>query len=423
VFDFENAMTFINSFDKLGKPVSDLNRISALLDILGNPQDKLKFIHIAGTNGKGSVAEMCSQIMMRAGYNVGLFTSPFIVEYSDRIRFNGENIPPNDLCRIVQHIKERTDKLAYKDYFSQFEISTAIAFLYFALQECDIVVLETGIGGLLDSTNVIQKPIVTIITSISYDHTKILGETLEEIATQKAGIIKPNVPCVLSANNPPEVENVIKKVAKKNSAELIIPTYDDVRIFESSIFGSKFLYRDHFFQIKMPGEHQIINAISVLEAMKFIQNAGFYIRTGDIYFGLKNSKVFARTEILSEEPLVILDGAHNQAGMKALANSIKGEKISSSVAIIGMLKDKKAEDAISEIAPFVSEFICVEGFHPNAIPADELVKIISSMGKNAFAVYDIKLAITEAKNLIEKDGLLLMCGSLYLASIARKIYL
>jgi len=423
MFDFDNAMAFINGFDKLGKPIKDLNRISALLKFFHNPQDKLKFIHITGTNGKGSAAEMCSQILIKAGYRVGLFTSPFIVEYTDRIRINGQNIPKNELCEIASYVKETISNIEYQSDFSQFEITTTIAFIYFARIQCDIVVLETGIGGLLDATNVILSPIVSIITSISYDHTSILGETLEEIAAQKAGIIKKNCSCIISANNPKEVVSVIKNVANKMKSELLMPCYDMVYNISTSVNGSKFIYKCNNYILRMAGEHQIINALSVIEAMNFVQRAGFFITNSHIKDGIESSRVFARAEILSNQPLVILDGAHNQSGMKALADIVKTANCPSCVAVIGMLKDKNALASLKEIAPFVSEFICVEGFHPNEVCAGELVKILNSLGKNAFAIYDINLALIEAKNLISEDGLLLICGSLYLSSLARKIYL
>ena len=304
---FDMAMSFINSVDRLGKPVSDLNRMVALLSLLGDPQNSLKCIHIAGTNGKGSVAQMCSEILTYAGYRVGLFTSPYIVEYSDRIKFNGENIKPDCLCNMVELIKTVVDKLEYKNDFSQFEMSTAIAFLYFKSMRCDIVVLETGIGGELDSTNVINNPIVSIITSISHDHNAILGNTIEEISVQKAGIIKNNCPCILSANNQKEVVDVIKKACDNKKAKLVIPDFNTVHILNSGIMGSEISYKANIYKIKMSGEHQVINALSVIEAMEFVKQNGFAITYNDIYNGIKRAKVYARGEILSQEPLIILD--------------------------------------------------------------------------------------------------------------------
>lgn len=420
---FDEAMTYINSFDRLGKPVSDLNRMVALLSLLGDPQKDLKFIHIAGTNGKGSVAQMCSDILINAGYRVGTFTSPFMVEYSDRIRVNNENIKSGCLCETIAYVKKIVDKIEYKSFFSQFEISTAIAFLYFRNMRCDIVVLETGIGGKLDATNVIKSPIVSIITSISHDHDKILGDTLKEIANQKAGIIKPKCPCVLSAKNPTEVIHVIENACNNNKSELVIPNCNKFSMLSSKITGSEFLYKAKSYKIRMSGEHQIINALTVIEAMEFVNKSGFLVTYTNIYEGLKKSMVFARGEILANNPLIILDGAHNPAGMNALANILSKVEYKYSIAVVGMQKDKNAKLALKEIAPYITDFVCVDGFSENAMPAEELVRIIKSLGKKAFSVYDVRLAITEAKEFIKDGDLLLICGSLYLASTARKIYI
>ncbi len=420
MFNMTEAMSFINSFDKLGKPVSDLNRIAALLDILGNPQDKLRFIHVAGTNGKGSVSEMCSQILITSGYRVGLFTSPYILVYSDRIRINGENIPDTELCDIAEYVNEKIDKLEYKSHFSQFEITTVIAFLYFLKQHCDIVVLETGIGGRLDSTNVIKTTILSIITSISYDHTKILGDSLEKIAYQKAGIIKRKVPCVVSANNSTEVVEVIKSYAYQMQSSVIIPEYDYVTIVRSDEMGSEFEYKGIFYRLKLCGVHQIINAVSVIEAMKIVNMSGFKVDISGIQAGLLKAKMLARVEIISSDPLIILDGSHNPAGLRAMADVIRKKNPSQVIAIIGMMKGKDVKASVAEISPVITDFICVDGYNPNELEAEELVKIIKSNGKNAFAINDVNLAILTAKDIVTRNGLLLICGSLYLASEARK---
>lgn len=423
MINLNEAMEYIESYDRLGKPVSDLNRIVALMSLLGNPHKDLKFIHIAGTNGKGSVAYMCNEVLIHAGYRVGLFTSPYIIEYSDRIKFNNENIDSQSLCEIVEHLKNVLENVEYKINFSQFEISTAIAFLYFKKMRCDIVVLETGIGGRLDSTNVIQSPIVSIITSISHDHDKILGSTLEEVAYQKAGIIKKDSPCVLSANNPDEVVEVIKKECINKNSLLVIPDYSNMHVFKADVFGSDFYYNGRSYKLKMSGKHQIINALSVIDAIKIVCENGFSVSYNDLYYGISHVKVPARGEVLSRYPLIILDGAHNQAGMKSLADIISKTNCNNCIAVIGMIRDKNVKEAIKEISPYVSEFICVDDFSPQAIPADELVDIIKVYNKSAFSVYDVRLAITEAKNYIKGNDMLLICGSLYLASVARKIIL
>ncbi len=423
MFTFDEAMDYINSFDRMGAPVTDLNRIGALLSLLGNPQKSLKFIHIAGTNGKGSVATMCSEILVRAGYRTGLFTSPFIIDYTDRIKVDNKNIQKQSMCVLVKLLSKKLEEIEYRQKFSQFEITTALAFLYFKEVKCDIVVLETGIGGRFDSTNIIDNPVVSIITSISHDHNKILGNTLKEIAYQKAGIIKNGCACILSAQNPDEVIEVIKNESRKKNAKLIIPDDKNCIYLNSSIMGSEFSYYGGIYKLKMIGKHQVINALSVIEAMQIVKSKGFLISDSNIARGLEQAQIFARAEVLAKEPLIILDGAHNQGGMKALCELLKSIEYNRSLAVIGMKKDKNVEATVAELIPHISEFICVDGFDENSVRADELASMINRMGGKAFFVYETDLAISEAKNIASKNDLLLICGSLYLASSARKIYL
>ncbi len=418
---FVEAMDYISSFDKLGAPVRDLNRISALLELLGNPQRYFKSIHIAGTNGKGSVAEMCSCILVDAGYKVGLFTSPYIIEYSDRIRINGENINQSCLCEAVCEIKTVVDKLAYKEKFSQFEISTAIAFLYFKNKHCDIAVIETGIGGKLDSTNVLEKPVVSIITSISYDHTKILGKTLKEIATQKSGIIKCGCPCVLSVKNENDVVEVIREVAIERGSDLIIPDQSKLKICETGLGGNKFVYKNSEYITSMSGEHQIINALSVIEAMSVLSQNGFSIRQENVRNGINMALVVSRAEIIRFNPLVILDGAHNQAGMKALAKLVKNIEGKRKICIVGMLRDKDYENSIAEITDCFDEFLCVDSFHEKAVNAYELSEFIEKKGKKSISISDTDVIKQNKSCLISHGIIFVVCGSLYLTSEVRKI--
>ena len=420
--NINEALAYISGFDRLGKPVTDLNRMIALLTLLGNPHKDLKYIHIAGTNGKGSVAEMCSEILVHAGYRVGKFISPYITHYCDRIQFNNENINFDSLCEIVSHVKIVLEDIEYKTSFSQFEISTAIAFIYFKKMRCDVVVLETGIGGRLDCTNVIESPLVSIISSISHDHDKILGFTLKEVAYHKSGIIKKKSPCVLSANNTDEVVDIVKRQCQQCLSPLVIPEINNLHVFKSDILGSEFYYNSNLYSLKMSGSHQILNATAVIEAMKFICDQGFSISYDDIYSGINSARVQARGEVLSQNPLIILDGAHNPAGMRSLTDIIKKADKKQCIAIIGMIKEKNIEESISQLAPYVSDFICVDGFAPNAVPAEELIRVIKSFNKNAFSVYDIDLAVKEAVSLVNDNGLLVICGSLFLASVARKIF-
>lgn len=246
------AMAYIQGYQKSGKPVHDLSRIQALLDAIGNPQEQLQVIHIAGTNGKGSVTAFCAAAATAAGFRTGTLTSPFIQHYTDRIQIDGQDIPGEALCRFCEQVKA----CPVSADCSQFEITFAIALLWFLEQHCDLVVLETGIGGLLDATNVVKKPLVCAITSVSFDHMALLGNTLTEIAAQKAGIIKPGCPVVLSTDNPMDVVCLVQETAKQKNAQLVIPNMQDCRILSETLEETVFQYHSFTYTLHMPGRHR-----------------------------------------------------------------------------------------------------------------------------------------------------------------------
>ena len=411
----DTHLKFINSFSKKGGKVSNLNRIKNLLKAVGNPEKKLKFIHIAGTNGKGSMAQMFSEIFIDAGYKTGLFTSPYIIEYNDRIQVNGQNIPDSEIKSISDEIRPIIENITGDTDFSQFEITQTLAFLYFAKVQCDVVVLETGVGGLLDSTNVIEKPLVSVIGSVSYDHTAVLGDTLEQIAFQKAGIIKPHCPCVLSAGNDMSVVKTVRERAMESESQLVIPNLYLCKAEKWDIFGCEFWYKGENYSLSMGGLHQISNAITVIEAIKFPAEK-MNISLENIKNGLKKAIVPARVEVISKSPLTILDGGHNSDGMKALAKILETVSQSPKIAIIGMLKEKNAHKAIKELIGLVDRFICVDGYYPLETPKEELKEIVESVGGKA-EVSDLPLK--EIINLVQNqnpNGLTLICGSLFLAA-------
>ena len=408
-------MKFINSFSKKGGKVSNLNRIKGLLRAVGNPEKSLKFVHIAGTNGKGSMAQMFSEIFIDAGYKTGLFTSPYIIEYNDRIQINGQNIPDEEIEIISNEIRPIIENLEGDTDFSQFEITQIVAFLYFAKMQCDIVVLETGVGGLLDSTNVIEAPLVSVIGSVSYDHTAVLGDTLEQIAGQKAGIIKPKCPCVLSAGNDMAVIKTVREKAIEMESQLVIPNLCLCKAEKWDIFGCEFWYKGEKYVTSMGGLHQISNAITVIEAIKYPAEK-MKITLDNIKNGLKKAIIPARVEVISKTPLTILDGGHNPDGMKALSKVLETIPQCPKIAIIGMLKEKNVHNAVKELVGIVDKFICVDGFYPLEMPKQELKEIIESIGGKA-EISDLPL--NELISTIQErnpEGLTLICGSLFLAS-------
>ena len=407
-------MEFINQFTHSGKPVTDLGRAKRLLGALGDPQDKLAFVHIAGTNGKGSVAEMFNRIFISAGLKTGCFTSPFILRYNDRIRIDGCDIPDSELSQIAAQVRATVEALPEKDDFSQFEITQAIAFLYFEKHACDIVVLETGLGGLLDCTNIITSPLLTVITTIDLDHTAILGDTIAQIAAQKAGIIKPGVPCVLSANNPDDAVAVVSQTAQANGSRLVIPDISEVRITSADCFGSKFEYHGLSCTLSMGGVHQVTNALSVIEGCGLLREK-LGLTDEVIAAGIEKAVLPARVEVLSKSPLTILDGAHNPDGLGALSK-VLAECKQRCFAIIGMCKDKNINSAVSKLIPFVEEFYTVDGFSDRALERNELANKINALGGKA---QPCRHPINEQIKALQKthpNDITLICGSLYLAA-------
>ncbi|MBO5449608.1 MAG: bifunctional folylpolyglutamate synthase/dihydrofolate synthase [Ruminococcus sp.] len=419
------AIEYINGLSHSGKPVKDLTRIRTLLAALGDPQDRLKFVHIAGTNGKGSMAQMFSEVFTAAGFKTGLFTSPYIIKYSDRIKVNGENIPDRELSALADRVRDTVSTLPCREDFSQFEITQAIAFLYFLQEQCDIVVLETGMGGLLDCTNAVKTPILTVIGSVDYDHTAVLGNTLEEIAFQKAGIIKPGVPCVLSAGNAPEVISIVRKKAEENGSRLVIPDTELLRVISCGCFGSEFEYRGKLFRTSMGGAHQITNAMSVIEGISLINGGGTISREktlcSEISYeeaaqAIERASIPGRIQIINRQPLTILDGAHNPDGIAALADVVSHCGKEKCTAVIGMCRDKNIREAVANLIPFVESFITVDGFSERAESKEVLSEMINSIGGKALpAQHDIP---QEIRNMQQNnpDGLNLICGSLFLAT-------
>lgn len=409
-----SGMEFINAFTHSGKPVKDLSRIKRLLAALGDPQNSLRFVHIAGTNGKGSTAEMFSRIFIDAGLKTGCFTSPFIIRYNDRIRVGGKDIPSSDLSRIAEKVRTAVDTLPDSADLSQFEITQAIAFLYFVRQKCDIVVLETGLGGLLDCTNVITTPLLTVITTIDLDHTAILGDTIAQIAAQKAGIIKPNVPCVLSANNPRDAVNVVTQAAEKNHSALVIPDIESVLVKRLDCFGAGFDYKGKSYTLSMGGAHQITNALSVIEGCELLKQT-LALTDESITRGIAQAVLPARVEILCTSPLTILDGAHNPDGLSALAKVLDGCG-KRSFALIGMCRDKNIDSAVQKLIPYVDTFYTVDGFSERALDRTDLAqKIISLGGKAQPCGLPIDVQI-KALQKAHPNDITLICGSLYLAA-------
>lgn len=409
--DIIETMDYLNSFSKLGKPVKNLLRFAKIMRALGNPQEKLKFVHVAGTNGKGSTVRMIAGALTSAGYRAGEFTSPYIYIYNDRIRIDGINISDNELTEIVTLMKPIIDGLDTE--CSQFEITTAIAFLYFAAQKCDVVVLEAGLGGLLDCTNIISESCASVITSISLDHTAILGGTVAEIALQKAGIIKSGCPVILATAQQREAYDVVYEKAMEQGSPFVTPNRDRLKILQCDYSGNRFIYKDMDYAATMVGRHQIDNALTAVETLNILKKNGFdrlsYVH---IYEGIKSAQVPSRCQVIRQDkPYVIIDGAHNPDGMRALAEFVKNVPKLPKILVCGMMQDKDWRTAVSYIAEQVDKAVCVEGFAPKTVAAEKLAEVFADG-----ITSDIENAVQQAVKLAGTDGMVVVAGSLYLAA-------
>lgn len=422
--DFKTAMDKISSLLRFGS-MPGLERIQKLLDKMGNPERKCRFVHVAGTNGKGSVCTMLAEIMQKSGYKTGLFTSPYMIEFCDRIRINGEMIPKQDVAEIVEEIFPIIENMQKNNEpITEFECVTAIAFEYFAREGCDIVILETGLGGKYDSTNVILTPIASVITSISLDHTAVLGDTLELISHEKAGIIKKDGVTVFCPQEE-VVNHVMRTTAKSLNNGIFEVDERQCNILSESICGSVFEYKGEKYEITLAGKHQVKNACTVIETIPALIAAGYKIPNSAVKYGIKRAFIPARLEVMQNSPMVILDGGHNPSGLSALSDVIKSYlKGKDIICIMSMLKDKAVESAMTYLKGLFSKVYVVEIDNPRKMPANELKRIADNFFDDVEICLDKNEAVEKAyKAASEQNGALLVCGSLYLASEIRKIIL
>lgn len=423
---YEEAMKYITEVGNFGSNYG-LERTYKLLEHLGNPERDLKLIHIAGTNGKGSTTSMITEILMGEGYKVGMYTSPFIEEFEERIQINRNNIPKESLAILMDEIKVAVDKVIEAGYNhpTEFEIITVLMLLYFKKENIDFGVIEVGLGGTLDSTNVI-KPTIQVITSISFDHTNLLGNTLEKIAREKAGIIKKGIPTVIYPQQE-EVLKVIKNKCFEMDSELYIANNENLK-FENIVNLDKpyqLLKYNNEIDILLPllGEHQIINLSVAMQAIEVLNNKNIIdISIANIVKSIKNVSWKGRLEVLSNNPYVVIDGAHNIQGIKTLSRNIKKYfKYENLYLILGILADKDVEEMIKIITPMAKKVYSVT---PNSIRgelAESLKDEVSKFNKNCKAFDKYEEAYLEALNDASEKDLILASGSLYMIGDMRKI--
>lgn len=383
-----------------------------LLRRMGNPERKLKYVHIGGTNGKGSTAAMIASVLQKAGYKTGLYTSPYLFRFNERIQVNGEQIADGDLAAVTEYVKTFVDDMEICP--SEFALVCCIAFEYFARQNCDIVVLEVGMGGANDSTNVIDCPEAAVLTNIGLDHTEYLGNTLEEIAFTKAGILKENGTAILYPNIS-SVEDVFKKVCQERHVELVIADFEGLAPNRHNLEGQIFDYgnRKNIF-LPLLGNHQLCNAAIALSTIDVLIKKGWEINEEAVFQGIKEVKWPGRFEVISNEPLFIVDGGHNPQCIEALAQNIKDYLSDRKViALTGVLADKDYKEMYQPIFPYISEFVCITPPSPRRLEAAKLAAYIQKAGKKATACTDIKEALEFALKFAGESGAVVCFGSLY----------
>lgn len=414
--DYQEVTAFINRAKKFGSRL-DLTRIEKLCALLGNPQDKCHCVHIAGTNGKGSTSVFIENILMHAGYKTGLFTSPYIYDFNERIQINNVPISDQRLREMMEQVVCATEQMLKEGYEhpTEFELITAVAFLYFAKEQCDIVVLEVGLGGILDATNIIREPLVSVITSVSFDHMEYLGNTLSEIAENKCGIIKSTCPVVSYPLQKNEVLSVIRATAKEKNSLLYETRLDSLTVLSSNFNGNEFSYQGTKFQTTLIGEYQIYNAITAINTVQRLNNRGYNVTCEQIQNGLCAAKWPARFEIINRRPLVIGDGSHNADGMDAFVRTAKkclqGKK---AICVFGMLKDKEYDKCLSMLSEVCEIIIVTEVDNPRKETAENLKDTAEKYFRHVYSCSDNENALRKAKELSKDDDVIFALGSLYM---------
>ena len=395
---------------------ADLSRMEDLMHRLGDPQKRLKFVHVAGTNGKGSCCAMTASILRHAGYRTGLYTSPHIIRFSERIQVNGENIPDRDLERLALRVRGVIDGMQEK--VNWFEMVTAIGLLWFEEQKCDIVVFEVGLGGTLDGTNIIEAPECSVIMNIGLDHTEILGNTLEEIAVNKAGIIKKGCPTVIY-RGVPSVEKVFEDTCAEKHSEMTRADFSSIRLIRSDLDGQRFDaegMKELF--IPLAGGHQLRNACVVINVIRILTDKGWKITENDIREGLKDVTWPVRFQVVSKDPVFIIDGGHNPQCTEAVAaglDSLIG-KNTHIVILTGILADKDSSNMIDNLSRISSDFVTVTPPSFRAMSSEKLGEMIRSKGFQAVCCSTIEEGISTAMHKAkESDGAVCCVGSLYVA--------
>ena len=405
------AIEYIHSVCWKGS-IPGLGRTQALLEKMGNPEKDLKFVHIAGTNGKGSTAAMTASILRKAGYRTGLYTSPFIYRFHERMQVDGVEISDEDLAAVTEYVKPLAQSM--DECPTEFELVCCIAFEYFKRQHCDIVVLEVGMGGAFDATNVIEAPEVAVITNIGLDHTEVLGDTVEKIAETKSGIFKEGGSAVVYRGTP-SVEEVYERICAQRHVSLKKADFDSLNLRSRSLEGQIFDCgsRTELF-LPLLGDHQLHNAAVVLAIADTLIEKGWNISEANIRDGLRDTRWPGRFDIMRRDPLFIIDGGHNPQCIEALVKNIRdyleGRKL---IVLTGVLADKDYADMYKPVMAYAQNFVCITPPNPRKLEAADLAAHLRQAGAEAIACDSIENGVRTAMELAGSNGVVLSFGSLY----------
>lgn len=416
--NYEQAIDYIEQTDTPRQRYG-LEKLKQALHLMGDPQEKVPYVHIAGTNGKGSTASMLSSVLNHAGLRCGLYTSPHLQRYNERFQIAGEPISDEQLIQSVQRVQQVCEQLGGTPIV--FEVLTLMAFELFARLDCQIAVLEVGIGGRLDATNCIPSPQAAVVTQLGLDHTETLGDTIEQIAWQKGGIAKPGS-CLVMAAQQEEAMEVVRQICRQEDCAFCVADPKRMQLLSSTLKGQRVL-DEHFGELLIPlaGEHQLKNVANVLCAVEQLVQRGWKIPVEAVREGLAAAKWPARFELLDESPYFILDGGHNpqcvQAAMDALERFFPGKK---AVILTGMMQDKDTEKMLEQMAEHAACFVCLHPDSPRALSAEQLAQQVTKrFGLPAFCCESIAQGVALAREKAGSDGLVCALGSLYLAAEVR----
>ena len=417
--DFEESVKYITEYPRF-KKIPSLDGIKSLLVSLGNPEKRIKTINVAGTNGKGSTVAMLSSVLSTAGYKTGRYVSPFVLEFRERMMINDKMIGRKRLAKIMSTVREHADALReHGTMLNAFEVTTAAALLWFAEEECDVVVLEAGIGGRFDATNAVPEPILQIITAVGLDHMAQLGSTVEEIAAEKCGIMRPGCTLLTCPNQDPAARAVMISKCAELEATFVMGSAGKGKIIAESVEGTDLLVGKTELSIPFGGEHQISNALTVVSAVDILREKGFAITDEQLIEGIAAAKFPARFEVCSKSPLIILDGAHNPQAAAALAAGVEKFLPKHRALLCGMMADKDCAGVMSILAPLFDRVITVPVQSPRAIAPQALAALAAPYCADVSAADDAPSALAAAIEKLPPDGALVVAGSLYLASELR----